>query len=501
MKRREIEMKTKLSFLMVLALLAALFAAPPTRADGTVAAGTFGAGAFQTCGLMPSGAVDCWGSPNTPQSGDRPGPYTQVSAGGNQTCALTPSGAAHCWGTSYYGGNVDQPGPYTQISSGGGHNCGLTPSGAVDCWGYNLYGQAVDQPGPYTQVSAGNAHTCALTPSGAVDCWGYNEQGQAVGQPGPYVQISAGGAHNCALTPSGAVDCWGYNAWGQAQDQPGPYTQVSAGGYHTCALTPSGAADCWGYSTYGGSDQPGPYTAVSAGSWHACALTPSGAVDCWGSNDYTQADDQPGPYGPYVPSADTTPPVVTVTGVSDGAVYTLGAVPEAGCSTTDADSGVATEATLSLTGGTALGVGGFTATCAGAADNAGNQADAVSASYTVAFQFTGFAAPVDNPDVLNVAKAGQTIPLKWRLTDAAGNPVTNLTDVGVSAVALGCEQGENPDPIEEYAQGDSGLQNLGDGYYQWNWKTPKGYAGLCKTLKLDLGEGAGYEHLALFRFR
>jgi hypothetical protein len=163
---------------------------------------------------------------------------------------------------------------------------------------------------------------------------------------------------------------------------------------------------------------------------------------------------------------------VTVTGVSDGAVYTLGAVPEAGCSTTDADSGVATEATLSLSGGTALGVGGFTAACSGGVDNAGNQADPVSASYTVAFQFTGFTAPVDNPDVLNDAKAGQTIPLKWRLTDANGNPVTGLAEVSVTVVALACEQGQNPDLIEEYAQEDSGLQNLGDGYYQWNWKTP-----------------------------
>lgn len=384
-------MKTRLSILMVFAVLAALFSASGARADGPVTGGIVGAGEWHTCALMPSGAVDCWGE--------------------------------------------------------------------------NSDGQAEDQPGPYTQVSAGPYHTCALTPSGAVDCWGYNVYGEAVDQPGPYTQVSAGGFHNCGLTPSGAVDCWGDNPFGQAEDQASPYTEVSIGGYHSCALTPSGAVDCWGYNIYG------------------------------------QSEDQPGPYGPYVPSGDTTPPVVAVTGVSDGAAYTLGAVPQAGCSTTDADSGVATEATLSLSGGTALGVGSFTATCSGAVDNAGNQADAVSVSYTVAFLFTGFTAPVDNPDVLNIAKAGQAIPLKWRLTDAAGNPVTGLTEVGVSVVALACEQGETPDPIEEYVQGDSGLQNLGDGYYQWNWKTPKGYAGLCKTLTLDLGEGAGYEHPALFRFR
>jgi hypothetical protein len=51
---------------------------------------------------------------------------------------------------------------------------------------------------------------------------------------------------------------------------------------------------------------------------------------------------------------------------------------------------------------------------------------------------------------------------------------------------------------EEFAAGGSGLQNLGGGYYQLNWKTPKSYAGSCKTLKLELG--VGQEHIALFQF-
>ena len=496
-------MKTRLSMLMVFAVLVALFAASLARADGPAAEGILTVGYLHTCALTPSGAVDCWGDNSYGQAEDRPGPYTQVSAYAFHTCALTPSGAVDCWGDNEYGQAEDRPGPYTKVATGDAHSCAVTEAGAVDCWGDNSYGQAEGRPGPYIQVSAGWYYSCALTPSGAVDCWGRNDCGQAEDQAGPYTQVSAGYYYTCALTPSGAVDCWGQNGmYGEADDMPGPYTQVSIAQYHTCSLTPSGAVDCWGYDEFGeATDQPGPYVKVSTGIFHACGLTPSGAVECWGIG--AGAAGQPGPYGPYNPNPnpDTTPPEVTVTGLSDGAVYTVGAVPEAGCSTTDDESGVATEATLSLSGGTALGVGSFTATCSGAVDNAGNQAEPISVSYTVIFQFTGFTAPVDNPPVLNIAKAGQTIPLKWRLTDAAGNPVTGLTEVGVSVVALACEQGETPDPIEEYVQGDSGLQNLGDGYYQWNWKTPKGYAGLCKTLKLDLGEGAGYEHPALFRFR
>ena len=60
---------------------------------------------------------------------------------------------------------------------------------------------------------------------------------------------------------------------------------------------------------------------------------------------------------------DATPPNVSVTGVADGATYTLGSVPAAGCDTSDALSGVATAASLSLSGGNANGIGSFTAIC------------------------------------------------------------------------------------------------------------------------------------------
>ena len=80
---------------------------------------------------------------------------------------------------------------------------------------------------------------------------------------------------------------------------------------------------------------------------------------------------------------DKTAPVVTVTGVSNGASYTVGSVPAAGYSTSDALSGVATQATVNVTGGNADGTGSFTATCSGATDNAGNSAAPVSVSYSV----------------------------------------------------------------------------------------------------------------------
>ena len=40
--------------------------------------------------------------------------------------------------------------------------------------------------------------------------------------------------------------------------------------------------------------------------------------------------------------------------------------------------------------------------------------------------------------VLYVVKAGRAIPLKWRLTDATGAPVTTLPSVQISVVGISC---------------------------------------------------------------
>ena len=142
-------------------------------------------------------------------------------------------------------------------------------------------------------------------------------------------------------------------------------------------------------------------------------------------------------------------------------------------------------------------VGSQSVSCT-ATDNAGNTST-VPAAYTVTYAFSDFSSPVDAAPVLNSAKAGQTIPLKWRITDANGVPVTNLASVQVSVASLSCSTGTGVDAVETYTTGASGLQNLGDGYYQYNWKTPKSYAGSCKTLRLDLGEGL--YRTALFQFK
>jgi len=135
-----------------------------------------------------------------------------------------------------------------------------------------------------------------------------------------------------------------------------------------------------------------------------------------------------------------------------------------------------------------------------AKDNVGHS-DTKTCDYNVdAYDFIGFSSPVDNPTVLNTVKAGQAIPLKWRLMDN-GSPVTNLQSVTVTASALSCSLGSTTDLIEEVASGSSGLQNLGDGYYQYNWKSPTSYAKSCKTLQINgVGMQLTAQQQPLFQF-
>lgn len=106
---------------------------------------------------------------------------------------------------------------------------------------------------------------------------------------------------------------------------------------------------------------------------------------------------------------------------------------------------------------------------------------------TAQMTVSAFSPPVDN-DAVNVARAGRTVPFKFRVTDAYGDPVTDLTGVQVTVNLGACETGLTTDAIEQYTSG-SGLVNLGDGYYQYDFKTAKTWAGQCGTLGVDVGSG------------
>jgi hypothetical protein len=131
----------------------------------------------------------------------------------------------------------------------------------------------------------------------------------------------------------------------------------------------------------------------------------------------------------------------------------------------------------------------------------GNE-DAIVAKISTPFTFYGFDRPIDNEPTVNNAKAGSAIPVKWQITDLDGTPISDpasfksLTSYGVSCGSFS----EAPtEEVEEYSAGASGLQYLGGGYWQFNWKTTKSYSGTCRVMVLSLGDGS--EHTAYFKFK
>lgn len=170
----------------------------------------------------------------------------------------------------------------------------------------------------------------------------------------------------------------------------------------------------------------------------------------------------------YNVRVDKTAPTVSVTGVTDGGQYVLGAGPAPSCKTTDNLSGVATAATVSITTPPG-GVGSFTATCSGAVDIAGNpQAASVSVTYTVVYGFGGFLAPLPKS---TLSKSGSSIAVKFRLTDADGVPISPGASAALAAAGKVQVTLAGPPAITQTTPCSWDALNL---FFQCNIKTPKG---------------------------
>jgi glycosidase len=126
---------------------------------------------------------------------------------------------------------------------------------------------------------------------------------------------------------------------------------------------------------------------------------------------------------------DLTAPVVTVTGVTQGGDYAQGSAAP-GCNTTDALSGVATAATLSVTGGNGNGQGNFTATCSGGTDLAGNTAAPVSVGYTIS------PAALAASSGAHTDGANGTRNVVFSLKDTGFGTTTNATITSISSISV-----------------------------------------------------------------
>jgi alpha-tubulin suppressor-like RCC1 family protein len=147
--------------------------------DGaTVKATAISAGEYHSCVVLDTGAVKCWGNNdggelgnNTTTNSSTPvavsgidgatAKATAISAGGYDSCAVLDTGAVKCWGDNYSGqlgdgattgssipvavsGIDGVTATATAIDVGEDDSCTVLDTGAVKCWGANYSGQLGD---------------------------------------------------------------------------------------------------------------------------------------------------------------------------------------------------------------------------------------------------------------------------------------------------------------------------------------------------------------------
>lgn len=135
---------------------------------------------------------------------------------------------------------------------------------------------------------------------------------------------------------------------------------------------------------------------------------------------------------------------------------------------------------------------GVNEVCVQGTDSLNNTGPATCQQFVVTHKFTGFSSPIDNT-LVNGAVAGQTVPARWRLADADDVPVSDPQTVQqLFSYQINCADfsGDSLDSIEEYAAGSTGLVYLGDGRWQFNWKTPANYANTCRAMYIAFANGA-----------
>ena len=198
---------------------------------------------------------------------------------------------------------------------------------------------------------------------------------------------------------------------------------------------------------------------------------------------------------------DLTPPSISIASPANNSTVIVGSSASLSYACSDALSGVASCTGPVPSGGTVnFSTPGAQSFTVNASDVAGNTASA-SVSVNVAYRFTGFLPPIQNPPVFNSVRAGQSVPVKWQLQNSSGAYIGDLaTFTSLTASPIACDSspvsivGDSVD-----ASGGSSLRyDAASNQFVYNWQTPSTASG-CWALQLTLKDGTA--HLAKFTLR
>jgi hypothetical protein len=183
----------------------------------------------------------------------------------------------------------------------------------------------------------------------------------------------------------------------------------------------------------------------------------------------------------------TAPGITWNAGPAGGGVYYFSFVPAAPtCTAVDLLSG---PDGCSVTGySSAIGSHTLTATARDLAGNVKTETRTYSVNY---WTISGFYQPVDMGGVLNSARAGSTVPLKFEIF--AGTELTSTSVVQAFYSQTSCSASAPTDDIEQYATGGTALcYDATAGQFIFNWQTPKS-SGACYLVTLTTSDGSHIE--------
>lgn len=349
-----------------------------------------------------------------------------------------------------------------------------------------LHGWFIATPVNGTVTASGLASVIALNCTGATVT---NLAGLNTTQASGTLIASGDGVHDISCT---AIDSTGNNGAGSGSNNTATVSIDTTKPTASTSIAPSANANGWNNTvvvvSFSGSDSlsgidtcstPVPLSTDGAGQSASGACTDkAGNVSASATAININIDQTKPTLNPVVsPNPVLLGGTATVTA---GAADALSGLDTEGCGDVDTSN-----------------VGSKSVLCT-VADKAGNVASA-NINYTVIYNFTGFFPPVDNPPVVNVAKVGSAIPVKFSLGSnqdlailAAGYPVSQKITCETSAPLSDIEQ--------TVTAGSSSLTyDVASGQYIYVWKTDKAWSNTCRQLIVRLADGT--EHKVIFRFK
>jgi hypothetical protein len=279
----------------------------------------------------------------------------------------------------------------------------------------------------------------------------------------------------------------------------------------------SAGGDAQRQDTLGGGGGGGGYVGGSAGQSGLIFKVGTVMLCCTGSGGGGGGTSYADPLGSTVSLSGLTDRAAGQNGQVTIAYMPIGPVTQIGLSPEAASGGIGEPQAYSVTGFNADGasLGGVTSestlsispdgSCSGATCTPASAGPhTVTATYgsvtatasldvtppPLVYDFSGLLSPIDAAPVVNKAKAGSSVPVKFSLGADYGLDV--LAEGSPSSRTVACDSGATADDVEQtVSTNESGLTyDAASGIYTYVWKTDKKWGGSCRNLSVELADGS-----------